>query len=235
MGGVSEQFYSFCSFLPRVEGSHQRRPFCWGRSELDGQSCDVHVHVQRPTRRCLLVRSRTGNATSTPLRSGPFLFSSHASLPLPLQTWSHFLFVLLELSPPFPCFSHKTCALLGLGSRTSRLSWRPQPCRKHSLRPPRDATQRRNNPKDLAIFVQDGAWPLERQAARQAEGRNVAIQPDSQDSAPLQCRSTTRGRGVSGSLCQPCLLAHSSHSRYGHQRRATPCQKAKGPANWTTG
>lgn len=41
MGGVSEQFYSFYSFLPSVEGSHQRR------SELDGQSCDVHVHVQR--------------------------------------------------------------------------------------------------------------------------------------------------------------------------------------------
>lgn len=47
MGGVSEQFYSCYSFLPSVEGSHQRRPFCWGRSELDGQSCDVHVHVQR--------------------------------------------------------------------------------------------------------------------------------------------------------------------------------------------
>lgn len=155
MGGVFDQFCSFYSFLPSVEGSHQRRPCCWGRSELEGQSCDDHVQrklqSRAATRRswsCWYVPTQPGlqrNQRTSAQRTLPLFFPRFP--PSPSPDLVSFLFVLLELSPPFPCFklfflpsSHKTFALLGLRSRTSRLPWHPQPCETQTLRLPRGAT-----------------------------------------------------------------------------------------------
>lgn len=67
------------------------------------------------------LRSRACNATSAPLRSGPFFFSSHASLPLLLQTWSHFYlfclsYPLLFLASSFFSFLQVTKPLPFLAS-----------------------------------------------------------------------------------------------------------------------
>lgn len=154
--GFFDQFCSFYSFLPSVEGSHQRRPCCWGRSELEGQSCDVHVQrklqSRAATRRswsCWYVPTQPGlqrNQRTSAQRTLPLFFPRFP--PSPSPDLVSFLFVLLELSPPFPCFklfflpsSRKTFALLGLRSRTSRLSWRPQPCRNTNS----PSAPRRNN------------------------------------------------------------------------------------------
>lgn len=163
MGGGFDQFYSFYSFLPSVEGSHQRRPFCWGRSELEGQSCDghVHVHVQRKLQSSTATRRRRSSSCwNVPTQPGRQ--RNHAAhlcaadlcsfLPtLPSFSRLGLIFYLFCSSYPllFPAAtsillasSHQTCALLGLHSRTPRLSWHPQPCRNinSSSRPPSDAT-----------------------------------------------------------------------------------------------
>lgn len=138
------------------------------------------------------LRSRACNATSAPLRSGPFLFSSHASLPLLLQTWSHFYlfclsYPLLFLASSFFSFLQVTKPLPFLASvQEHRDSLGTRSLAKHKLSVcPAAQQQRRSKPKGLATSLQDGAWPLERQAARQTEGRNVAIHPDPQDPTPL--------------------------------------------------
>lgn len=89
------------------------------------------------------------------------------------------------LQPPFPCSSHQTCALLGLHSRTSRLSWHRQPCR--TLKPfvgPATQQQRRSKPKGLAT------------SSKMAPGRSKGKQPARPRDETLRFNPTPKTQGL---------------------------------------
>lgn len=94
--------------------------------------------------------------------------------PSPSLGFFSFLFVLLVLSPPFPYSktpSHETFVLLGPWFKNIATLLAPAALPNHKLfAHPATATTARSKQKGLAAALEHGAWPLEGQAARQAEG-----------------------------------------------------------------